>query len=80
MNKETNESNDSGSHNNVKLKTKILLVEDEPAHAEIIRRKFIKHKNEFELVIADTIKDAKKSVPILKDDIFLIFFSRLFCF
>lgn len=41
---------------------KILLVEDEPAHAELIWRAFEAHQEFFQLVIADSIRDAREQV------------------
>lgn len=39
---------------------KILLVEDESAHAELVRRAFEARSGSFELVVSDTLVNAKK--------------------
>ena len=40
----------------------ILLVEDEPAHAELVQRAFDRHNNHFALSVAQTISEAKELI------------------
>ncbi|MBV6395541.1 MAG: hypothetical protein HFACDABA_01117 [Anaerolineales bacterium] len=40
----------------------ILLVEDEPAHAELVRRAFDRYGEQFRLVIAATLQEARSQV------------------
>ncbi|MCB0279058.1 MAG: response regulator [Calditrichaeota bacterium] len=51
---------------------KILVVEDEQAHAELIRMAFQRDPNSYELNVANTIKEAEKSISEQKPDIAII--------
>src|SRR4030067_2263962 len=46
-------------HGMNKNKTRILLVEDEDAHVELIRRSFEPEAGQVELTVAYTMRDAK---------------------
>lgn len=41
---------------------RVLLVEDESAHAELVRRTFSRHASEFELRVAQTIDEARGAI------------------
>ncbi len=50
---------------------RILVVEDEPAHAELISRAFEKHAERFDLAVAANLKDAKQYLSGRRPDLVL---------
>jgi len=52
-------------------KTIVLLVEDEPAHAELVQRAFERRADEFELLIAGTIDGARQSIQSREPDVII---------
>ena len=51
---------------------KILMVEDEPAHVELISRAFEKHTERFELTVASSLKEAKQYLSAFRPDLVLV--------
>ena len=50
---------------------KILMVEDESAHVELVRRAFEKHTDRFELAVVSNLIDAKQFLSTCQPDIVL---------
>ncbi len=50
---------------------KILMVEDEPAHVELVRRAFEKHTERFELAVVSNLKEAKQYLSACRPDLVL---------
>ena len=51
---------------------KILMVEDEPAHVELVSRAFEKHTGRFELAVASSLKEAKQYLSACCPDLVLV--------
>lgn len=51
---------------------KILMVEDEPAHVELVSRAFEKHTEHFELAVASSLKEAKQYLSACCPDLVLV--------
>ena len=51
---------------------KILMVEDDPAHVEMVRRAFEKHNDRFELAVASSLKEAKQYLSSRRPDLVLV--------
>ena len=51
---------------------KILMVEDEPAHAELVSRAFEKHAECFDLTVAVSLKEAKQYLSAHSPDLVLV--------
>ncbi len=51
---------------------KILMVEDEPAHVELVRRAFEKHTERFELAVVSSLKEAKQYLSACRPDLVLV--------
>ena len=51
---------------------KILMVEDEPAHVELVSRAFEKHTERFELAVASSLKEAKQYLSACHPDLVLV--------
>ena len=52
-------------------KIKILMVEDEPAHVEIVSRAFEKHTDRFALTVASNLKEARQYLYSYRPDLVL---------
>jgi two-component system cell cycle sensor histidine kinase/response regulator CckA len=50
---------------------KILMVEDEPAHVEIVNRSFEKHADRFVLTVVSSLKEAKQYLSTCRPDLVL---------
>ena len=50
---------------------RILMVEDEPAHAELVSRAFEKHVERFDLAVAGSLKEAKQYLSARSPDLVL---------
>ena len=50
---------------------KILMVEDEPAHAELVSRAFEKHIHQFDLTLVDSLKAARQFLANHRPDLIL---------
>ena len=51
---------------------KILMVEDEPAHVELVSRAFEKHAERFELAVASSLEGAKQYLSAYCPDLVLV--------
>ena len=51
---------------------KILMVEDDPAHVEMVRRAFEKHNDRFELAVASRLMEAKQYLSARRPDLVLV--------
>ena len=51
---------------------KILMVEDEPAHVELVSRAFEKHTERFELAVTSSLKEAKQYLSACHPDLVLV--------
>jgi PAS domain S-box-containing protein len=51
---------------------KILMVEDEPAHVELVSRAFEKHTERFELAVSSSLKEAKEYLSVCCPDLVLV--------
>ena len=52
--------------------TNILVVEDEPAHAELISRCFERAERKYSVTVASTIREAKESVTLQPPDLAIV--------
>ena len=52
--------------------SKILMVEDESAHVELVRRAFEKHTDRFELAVASSLTEAKEFLSTCQPDLVLV--------
>lgn len=54
------------------LSVHLLLVEDNPAHAELIRRAFMTHGGDVQLTVARTLRDARAALATVTPDLAII--------
>ncbi len=50
---------------------RILMVEDEPAHAELVSRAFEKHVERYDLAVAGSLKEARQYLSARSPDLVL---------
>src|SRR5262245_64607332 len=50
----------------------LLLVEDNPAHAELIRRAFLSYDRQVELTVARTLQEARATLVTVQPDLAII--------